>query len=80
MHGLAGADDRGVAATLAPIVCQLHRQTGERVVGWRGDGRCDIIDAKTETVSDLANRVFGRCLVGKQIKLPRSLVFRAVLT
>jgi len=65
MHGLAGADDRGVAAALASIVFQLHRQAGERIVGWRGDDRCNITDAKSETVSDLG--------------LPRGLVFLSVL-
>jgi hypothetical protein len=65
MHRPAVADDRGVAAALASIVFQLHRQAGERIVGWRGDDRCNITDAKSETVSDLG--------------LPRGLVFLSVL-
>ena len=59
-------------ATLKPqrqkSCSELHRQASERIVSWHSDGRCSIIGA------------LGRCLVGKQIKLPRGLVFRAVLT
>jgi hypothetical protein len=79
MHRPAVANDRDVAAAPAPIAPELHHQVGKRVVSWRGDDRCNITDAKSETVSDLSNLVFGRCLVGKQIKLPRGLVFLSAL-
>jgi hypothetical protein len=36
MHGLAVADDCGVAAALAPIAPKLHRQAGERIGDRRG--------------------------------------------
>jgi hypothetical protein len=79
MHRPAGADDCGVAAALAPIVLELHRQAGERINGRRGNG--DRVSVTLPYVTESLRGIIGalgRRLVGKQIKLSQ-LVFRGML-